>query len=341
MKAYSLYGINDLRYEDIEYPECPSGWTVVCVKAAGICSSDIQRVFISGTYHFPTILGHEFSGIVNKVSNVDDKRLIGKRVGIFPLIPCRKCVQCKKGYYEMCSNYDYIGSRRDGAFAEYVAVPVWNLIELPEEISFKEAAMMEPLSVALHAIKLGNIKENSTVAIIGTGMIGFAAAQWALEFGAKSVTIIGRSETKKVIADNIPGIKYLSDERCMEEHDVVLEAVGSNHSVNEAINIAKPAGSIVFMGNPSGNINIPQNTYWRILRKQLRITGTWNSSYEKDMKCDWSETRDALINHRIKVLPLISHVFNKEDLKDGLNLMYNHKEPYCKVMTLWGKENED
>lgn len=335
MKAYSLYAVNDLHYENKEYPECPLNWAIIRVKAAGICSSDIQRVFINGTYHFPTVIGHEFSGIVDKVGNINDKKLIGKRVGVFPLIPCKKCLQCQAGHYEMCSSYDYIGSRRDGGFAEYVAVPIWNLIELPDEISFKEAAMMEPLSVALHAIKFCKIKSNHTVAIIGTGMIGFAAAQWALELGAKNVTVLGRGEAKRIIADNLPGIKYLSIESCSEEYDVILEAVGSNNSINKAINIAKPAGSIVFIGNPVGNININQNTYWRILRKQLKIIGSWNSSYEKDMECDWSETKNALATHKIKALPLISHIFDKDNLRDGLNLMYNHKEPYCKVMTLW------
>ena len=127
MKAYNLHAKNDLRYEEVEYPECPSGWSIVKVRYAGICSSDIPRVFTKGTYHFPTIPGHEFSGVVDKVADKTDEHLVGKKVGIFPLIPCRKCEQCKTGHYEMCSNYDYVGSRRDGGFAEYVAVPVWNL----------------------------------------------------------------------------------------------------------------------------------------------------------------------------------------------------------------------
>lgn len=179
MKGYSLHAVNDLRYEELEYPECATGWCVVKVKAAGICSSDIPRVYTKGTYHFPTIPGHEFSGVVDKVADKENETLVGKKVGIFPLIPCRKCQQCKDGHYEMCSNYDYVGSRRDGGFAEYVAVPVWNLVELSDEISFEEAAMMEPLAVALHAIKIANVKNGDTVAIIGTGMIAFAAAQWA------------------------------------------------------------------------------------------------------------------------------------------------------------------
>ena len=113
MKGYSLHAVNDLRYEKLEYPECTTGWCVVKVKAAGICSSDIPRVYTKGTYHFPTIPGHEFSGVVDKVADSENENLVGKKVGIFPLIPCRKCQQCKDGHYEMCSNYDYVGSRRD------------------------------------------------------------------------------------------------------------------------------------------------------------------------------------------------------------------------------------
>ena len=131
MKAYQLYAVNDLRYGDIEEPILEDGWVLVQVKAVGICSSDIPRIFENGTYHFPTIPGHEFSGVVKKVFSKDDEEWIGKSVGVFPLIPCKICEQCKKQNYEMCENYDYIGSRRDGAFADYVAVPVWNLLELP------------------------------------------------------------------------------------------------------------------------------------------------------------------------------------------------------------------
>ena len=121
MKAYVLHEVNELRYEDVPMPECPKGWVIVQVKAAGICSSDIARVFTKGTYHFPTIPGHEFSGVVYSVVDEELKSWVGKRVGVFPLIPCRECPQCKQKQYEMCANYDYVGSRRDGAFAEYVA----------------------------------------------------------------------------------------------------------------------------------------------------------------------------------------------------------------------------
>ena len=176
MRAYELHGVNDLRREDIEKPEIPSGWVLVQVKASGICSSDIPRIFTNGTYHFPTIPGHEFSGVVAAYGEGVPEERVGKRVGIFPLIPCRTCPQCRQKKYEMCEHYDYLGSRRDGGFAEYVAVPDWNLMELPENVSFREAAMLEPLSVALHAVKRSGVKPGDTAAVIGTGMIGFASA---------------------------------------------------------------------------------------------------------------------------------------------------------------------
>ena len=116
MRAYELHGVNDLRREDIEKPEIPSGWVLVQVKASGICSSDIPRIFKNGTYHFPTIPGHEFSGVVAAYGEGVPEERVGKRVGIFPLIPCRTCPQCRQKKYEMCEHYDYLGSRRDGGF---------------------------------------------------------------------------------------------------------------------------------------------------------------------------------------------------------------------------------
>ena len=336
MKAYVLRGVNDLRYEEVPKPECPDGWAVVKVKAAGICSSDIARVFTKGTYHFPTIPGHEFSGIVDNVGNSRDKNLIGKHVGVFPLIPCRECPQCEEKHYEMCSHYDYVGSRRDGGFSEFVIVPVWNLILLDENIPFETAAMLEPLSVALHAMKLGGVKEGENVGIIGTGMIGISAAQWAKMLMADSVTIVGRSESKRTLIETC-GIEYkvCNNTDNIGQYDIVLEAVGTPSSIEMAIYAVKPGGTIVLMGNPSGDIVFKQDTYWRILRKQLKVVGTWNSSYDGVNSSDWTMAVDALSKNKVNVESLISHYFPQNELMKGLELMKEHREPYCKIMTLW------
>lgn len=337
MKAYTLYGVNDLRYEDINKPSFPGkDWVIVRVRAAGICSSDIARVFTKGTYHFPTIPGHEFSGEVDSVASVEYNHLIGKKVGIFPLIPCRECPQCKEKHYEMCANYDYVGSRRDGGFAEYVAVPVWNLILLPDSIQFTTAAMLEPLSVALHAIKKGGVKKGDNVAIIGTGMIGISAGQWAYKNGASKVTVIGRNETKRPLVEKC-GLNYIvcPNKEEIAQYDFVLEAVGNPSSIELAITAASPGGTVLLMGNPSGDINLSQNVYWRILRKQLVLKGTWNSTYDGSNPSDWTDVIKALSNNEINVDVLISHLFDQEHLMEGLKLMQEHREAYCKVMTIW------
>lgn len=338
MKAYVLHGVNNLRYDEIYIPECPEGWAIIKVKAAGICSSDIARIFTKGTYHFPTIPGHEFSGIVERVGSDKDAVLIGKHVGVFPLIPCRECPQCAEKHYEMCANYDYVGSRRDGGFAEFVAVPVWNLLLLDDSIPFTYAAMLEPLSVALHAMKLSGVKNNDRVGIIGTGMIGIAAAQWSKKLGAKNVTIIGRNEIKRQLVENC-GLDYMvcNDKDTVGQYDVVLEAVGTPSAVELAVYATRPGGTCVFMGNPSGDITFAQNTYWRILRKQLKIVGTWNSAYDGVNPSDWTDAVEALANNEVNVEPLISHSFPQEELMKGLELMREHQEPYCKVMIIWNE----
>lgn len=340
MKAYVLEAVNDLCYMEVPIPNCPAGWAIVQVKASGICSSDISRIYTKGTHHFPTIPGHEFSGIVTQVASKVDENWVGRKVSVFPLIPCRKCIYCQNGQYELCTDYDYIGSRRDGAFAEYVAVPVWNLVGLPDGISFQEAALMEPLAVALHAIKIGNICSQDSVAIIGTGMIGFAAAQWAVKLGTCSVTVLGRSVDKKIIADTMDKIQYRLIDETKDEFDVVIEAVGSNSSIESALNLVKSGGRLVLMGNPAENIHLSQNVYWKILRKQLQIFGTWNSSYESQLSSDWTDVVEALNSKTIQAKKLITHTFEQRDLKRGLEMMKRHQEIFCKVMTVWNEKDE-
>lgn len=337
MKAYALHGIGDLRYEDRETPECPPGWAIVRVKAAGICSSDIPRIFTKGTYHFPTVPGHEFAGIVEAVGDVRDERWIGKHVGVFPLIPCGACPQCEAARYEMCENYDYIGSRRDGAFAELVAAPVWNLIEAPEKVLFEKLALSEPLAVALHAVKRAGEMNGRRAAVIGTGMIGIAAACWAKKRGAGQVRVYGRGEKKRGIVEQFGGIEYCGgdDAQTVSPADVVIEAVGTPESVEQAVRLTAPQGKLVLVGNPSGDIGLKQDVYWRLLRKQIQVCGTWNSSYNGKEASDWTEVLQALQAADFETEKLITHVFRQEELPQALEMMAGHRETYCKVMTKW------
>lgn len=330
MKAYVLHGIGDLRYEDCPIPEISSGWALVKVLAAGICSSDIPRIFEKGTYHFPTIPGHEFSGKVERVADESDRYWIGKRVGVFPLIPCKKCASCKKGQYETCSDYDYIGSRRDGGFAEYVAVPVWNLIELPDAVSDIQGALLEPAAVALHAVKRAEILPGASLCVVGSGAIGLLAGQWAKIQGAGRVVVKGRNEAKCQVVQQC-GLEYMGDSHTGEEFDCVIEAVGSARALEESLLLTKPGGKLVLMGNPDGCRTLSQDLYWRILRKQLTLTGTWNSSYDS-RNSDWTEAVHAMESDRLQIAGVVTHVLKRAELEKGLAIMRNRRGPFCKIM---------
>lgn len=329
MKAYVLHGIGDLRYEDRPIPELQPGWALVHVSAAGICSSDIPRIFETGTYHFPTIPGHESCGRVEAVADSSDSGWVGKRVGIFPLIPCRGCPSCRKGQYETCEHYDYLGSRRDGGFAECVAVPVWNLIELPDVVSDIQGALLEPASVALHAVKRAEIPEGGHVCVVGTGAIGLLAGQWAKLQGAGQVVIKGRNELKRHIAEEC-GLEYLTD-AAGKQFDRVIEAVGSKKALEESITLTASGGRLVLMGNPDGPRTLSRDTYWRILREQLTLTGTWNSSYGNE-DSDWTESMQAMAAGRLKTDAVITHVFRQAELKKGLDVMRRREGLFCKIL---------
>lgn len=337
MKAYVLHHIGDLRYEDVSVPACPPGWAIVKVMAAGICSSDIARVFSSGTYHFPTIPGHEFAGIVDAVGEEKDSVLIGKHVGVFPLIPCRQCSSCAAKRYETCEHYDYLGSRRDGGFAEYVAVPVWNLIEVSRTVPFSTVAMLEPFSVALHAVKQAGELSGRSVAVIGPGMIGFSAAFWAKERGASHVWVVGRSEAKRRLVDGWQGVEYISGMSQIKA-DVTFEAVGSLQSISMAVQSTAPGGQVILVGNPNGDIPFKKEVYWSILRRQLRLSGTWNSQFDGVNPSDWTEAVYAAEAGKLPAQNLLTHLVPQSELFQALEMMYRHEEPYCKVMTLWNVE---
>ena len=330
MKAYVLHGIGDLRYEDWSLPEIYPGWALVKVLVAGICSSDIPRIFEKGTYHFPTIPGHEFSGKVERVADESDRHWLGKRVGVFPRIPCKKCASCEKGQYETCSNYDYIGSRRDGGFAEYVAVPVWNLLELPETVSDVQGALLEPAAVALHAVKRAQIFPSASICVVGTGAIGLLAGQWAKIYGADRVVIKGRSEFKRQLVQQC-GLEYMGDDRSGEEFDCVIEAVGSVRALEESLLLTAPGGRLVLMGNPDGPRTLSQELYWRILRKQLTLAGTWNSSYG-DEDSDWTEVVQTLVDKKLQIGAVVTHVLESKKLMDGLAMMRNRTETFGKIL---------
>jgi L-iditol 2-dehydrogenase len=355
MKAYVLHGINDLRYEDVPVPKPAPDEVLVRVCAAGICGSDIPRIYKTGAHRHPLIPGHEFSGEVEAVGTGVNASWLHKRVGIFPLIPCGKCDPCRKKQYEMCRDYDYLGSRRDGGFAEYVTVPEWNLLELPKQVSFVEAAMLEPMAVAVHAMRknLGELLDDPqelqscSVVVCGLGTIGLLLAMFLKEAGVRNLFLVGNKDFQRRCVEKL-GINveqycdcrttdvadWVRERTAGRMADVVFECVGKNETISQAIDLAAPAGRVMLVGNPASDMTLEKQIYWKILRNQLTVRGTWNSSYNCSPEDDWHYVLKRLENGRIHPDMLISHRFSLVDLVQGFGIMRDKSEDYVKIM--WG-----
>ena len=345
MKAWVLHGINDFQYETIENPVLKDDEVLVAARAAGICGSDIPRVFNTGTYSYPLIPGHEFSGMVVDIGKNVDSKWKNQRVGVFPLIPCYSCKPCRSGQYEMCRSYSYLGSRRDGGFAEYVAVPEKNLIALPDNVSYEEAAMLEPMAVAVHAMRKIAPLESESIVIYGLGTIGLFLLMFLIESGKRNILAVGNKEFQRQMAVKL-GLpeEYYCDSRLQDVTkwlmertdgvgaDVFFECVGKNETLLQSVNLIGAGGRIMLVGNPASDMTLPKAVYWKILRNELTMMGTWNSSFTSSRDDDWHYVLDRLEDDRIMPTELITHRFSLTDLYRGFEIMRDKSEEYGKVM---------
>ncbi len=345
MKAWVLHNIGSIRLEEAKRPEPAEGEALVKVGAAGICGSDIPRIYQSGAYFYPLIPGHEFSGTVAETGPGVDSSWGQARVGIFPLIPCRDCLPCRKSQYEMCRRYSYLGSRRDGGFAQYVSVPADNLLRLPDNVSFEEAAMLEPMAVAVHAMRRHRPEKTERVVICGMGTIGSLLLLFLREAGVEHIFVIGNKDLQRQTAlqTGLPADCYC-DSRTEDttawvlDHtdgagaDHYFECVGKNETIAQAVTLTAPGGRITLVGNPASDIGLPKDIYWKILRNQLIVSGTWNSSFTHDPSDDWHYVLQRLAQKKITPAPLISHRFSLDEAETGFLLMRDKKEEYEKIM---------
>lgn len=343
MRALTLKAIGEMAMVELPKPEPKEGWAVIRVAACGVCGSDIPRVFSKGTYHFPTVIGHEFSGTIEQIGENVLGLAAGDAVAVFPLIPCGKCEMCLQGQYHLCDDYDYLGSRRDGAFAEYASAPVENLIKVPCGVGLDHAAMVEPCAVALHAVRRGGINPGDVVWVGGAGPIGMLTAKWAKILGASRVMISDIDQKKLDMAAEWVGAEPINStqvdpvEWVMQQTngrgvDLSIEAVGIAPTANQALKVARKMGRVVFMGNPAGDMNFPQKVYWEILRRELTVVGGWNSSYGDIHTNEWKMVLEAMADGRLDVTPLITQVVDLEHTFETMQAMHDRKIDYIKVL---------
>ena len=346
MKAAREFKIGDFRTVEVEVPVPHGKELLVKVGACGICGSDIPRIFELGTskQKYPLTIGHEFGGEVVAVGEDADPSLVGKRGAIFPCIPCRKCEACETGNYAMCLDYDYLGSRSDGGFAEYCLVPSdWHFIESTNpNLSDDAFAMVEPCTVAQHAIRKSGLSAGQTILIFGAGPIGQMAGRWAKIFGAETVVLVDVVEEKAEFARE-RGSVVLNSMTCDvnaefrklnggKPADVVIEGTGTGAALGQAIECVKTFGTVVMMGNPHRDTTIKLSQHSMILRKELTIQGIRNSHYAESPINEWKYTVKMLDSGAMKVEDLITHRSTLEDLPQLCEDIYTRKVSICKAL---------
>ncbi len=342
MKACVLKAVGNLVYEEAPTPSPKAGEVLLKIKASGICGSDISRIFVKGTYSFPTIPGHEFAGQVVELGEGVDDRFLGRKASVFPLLPCFRCDMCEVGEYASCRHYNYFGSRCDGGFAEYIAVPVWNLVFCDKDLLYEEMAMAEPAAVSLHALSRAGVELGDSVAIFGAGAIGLMLAEFARAWGADKIFLLDIDQEKIDFAksvgfafamnNSLPDWKKgLLDATEGRGVDIAVEGAGVAPALAGCLQVAKPQGKVVLMGNPLGDMPLSQHDYWEILRKQLAVLGTWNSSYTQK-KNDWKIALETMAGGKMDVKKFITHRVDLSEASRVLEMIKNKTEFSNRVM---------
>ena len=246
----------------IEKPEIPSGFVRVQVKTSAICATDLEILSGGIPANYPLVPGHEWSGIVEAVAADVSPTFIGKRVTGSNDVVCLKCDACRGGNWRYCKDFEEIGFKRNGAYAEYMCVPAYGLCELPDGLSFTHAVLAEPVGVALGTLEKVEAKIGDTLLIIGAGSIGLCILQVAAAMGMSKIVVAAQSEKRLTLANELGAYAVIATEKqdlfaeMAKYHpsgsDVVIDATGAEKCIQDSLKLAKKGGRIGLAGYGGG-----------------------------------------------------------------------------------------
>jgi len=317
-----------MEIRDVEKPSIGPDEVLIKVNYVGICGTDLEiyRATSPIPIELPRILGHEFSGVVTEVGEEVTDVKIGEKVVSETGVVCRRCIFCKTGRQNLCPYRSPIGIGRDGAFAEYVKAPSINIHKIPSNVSLKEAALTEPLSVASHAvIERSGIRAGDTVAVIGAGAIGLLILECAAVAGAGKILVSGRHENRLEVAKNLGADVTVNErkenpvDKAMELTsglgvDIAYEATGNPKAVEQAVSMTKKGGKVVLVGvhsKPLERFNIHN-----VVSNEKIILGCWTHT-----SSTWDLALSLLSTGKVKADPIITHVLPLEEFEKGFNLL--------------------
>lgn len=339
MKALVMKEYNRLVFEDVPDPVCGGDEVIVRVKACGICGSDVHGFDGStGRRIPPIVMGHEASGVIVETGKNISSFKTGDRVTFDSTIYCGKCPSCRAGMINLCENRRVLGVscdeyRRDGAFADYVAIPEHILYRLPDTLSFDRAALVEPLSIAFHAVGLSRPPIGSSAVVIGTGVIGLFAVAVLKTAGCGVIIAVDtdaerRASAKEMGADVV--IDPAVTDACGDivrltggGADMAFEAVGIPATIALAAECIKKGGKAIFIGNLVSKAEIPLQ---KVVARQLSILGSCASNGE------YPACLDLIARNAVATDSIISARAPLADGEQWFKRLYNHESGLLKVI---------
>ena len=340
MKALLLEEYSKLEVKDVPMPEVGAEDVLIRVGACGICGSDVHGYDgSSGRRIPPLIMGHEAAGVIEAVgSGVADWKA-GDRVTFDSTVYCGTCEYCLRGEVNLCADRQVVGVspgeyRRHGAFAEYVSVPARILYRLPDSFPMEEAAMLEAVSIALHGVRVTQMKGGESTLVIGAGMIGLLTAQAARAKGCRSVMIADVDAARLKMAEEvgIPDTLNLTGKELIDEVlrrtngegvDVVLEAVGRGETITASIECVRRGGTVTLIGNIQPEIPLPLQ---RVVTREVRLQGSCSSAGE------YPDAIALMASGAITVKPLISAVSSLEEAASYFDRLHAREAGLLKVV---------
>jgi len=339
VKALRWYARQDLRYVDVPEPSPGPGQLKIKVTLAGICGTDLKE-YAKGPVMIPPdkvplTMGHEFVGNVAALGRGVKDFKVGDRVSGVGYWYCGECYCCKKGLYNICVNQGFTGLLTDGCLAEYFVIPAYACYKLPDAISDKAGALVEPLAVGLHAVRQGKVQPGDTVAILGDGAIGQCVLMAAKAAGAGAIYMVarhkGRGElarrlgaTDVIYTDGSDPAKRLQELSGGPGADVAFECVGSPETPQLAVNLTRRAGVTVLVGvfDKPGTIDFSTLSF-----TERSMVGS--SIYIDEGR----KAIDLLAQKKLDPTPLINSIVPLEDaVKLGFEALLKDKESNIKVL---------
>jgi len=313
----------------------PGGKEVLIrIKSSAICGSDMH--IYSGKHPYvklPTTIGHEISGMVEEIGAEVTTVKVGDRVCVEPLITCNKCYYCRRGQYDYCENLRLKYRSGYSGYADYYYADAEWIHPLPENVSFDEGALMEPLACAVHTVRKAGIRLGDSVCIVGDGPVALMLTQLAYAAGAIDLFVLGLEERNLALAKEFGAISLRNDADAIDEImkktynrgvNISFEAVGLPQTFEQALSVVSKGGTAVIFGIFEDEFSTKKLIDSMV--REVNVIGT--SSYNWDF-----ERAIALVSHgRIRLTPLITHRFKLEKVSEAMNLKRNCNEQPLKII---------